>query len=152
MEEKPYQIRPALESEHPRIKALIYAAKINPMNLDWRRFIVAVTPDGDLIGCGQVKPHRDGSLELASIAVGAEWRRRGIARAIIEALLTAHPGELYLTCRSHLGSFYEKFGFQIIEEAQMPPYFRKISRLARMFSPTGVIPGDLLVMWRNGGQ
>jgi amino-acid N-acetyltransferase len=150
MAEQPVQIRPALERESTRIRALIYAVKINPMNLDWRRFIVAIAPDGDLIGCGQVKPHRDGSLELASIAVAAAWRGKGIARDIIQALLLAHPGELHLTCRSHLEPFYEKFGFQVINEAQMPPYFRKISRLARLFSSSDLIPGDLLVMRRDG--
>jgi N-acetylglutamate synthase-like GNAT family acetyltransferase len=150
MAEQTFQIRPALHGDYPRIRALIYAVKINPMNLDWRRFFVAVSPEGDLVGCGQVKPHRDGSLELASIAVADAWRGRGIARDIIQALLLAHPGELYLTCRSRFAPFYEKFGFQVIGEAQLPPYFRKISRLARVFSSSGLIPGDLLVMRRAG--
>jgi len=149
MAEHPYQIRQAEESEIPRIRALIYAVKINPMNLDWRRFIVAVSPDDELIGCGQIKPHRDGSRELASLAVVPEWRERGVARQIIETLLVAYPGELYLTCRGRLGAFYEKFGFQVISETEMPPYFRKISRLSRLLGTSGLIPADLLVMKRN---
>ena len=149
MAEHPYLIRPAVERDYPRIRSLIYAVKINPLNLDWRRFIVTVTPDGELIGCGQVKPHQDGSRELASLAVVPEWRERGIARQIIESLLAAHPGEMYLTCRGRLGAFYEKFGFQVISDTEMPPYFRKISRLSRLFSPSGLIPADLLVMKRN---
>lgn len=149
MAEHPYLIRPAEESEFPRIRALIYAVKINPLNLDWRRFIVAVAPDGALIGCGQVKPHRDGSRELASLAVVPEWRERGVARQIIETLLVAYPGELYLTCRGRLGPFYEKFGFQVVSETEMPPYFRKISRLSRLLGTSGLIPADLLVMKRN---
>ncbi len=83
-----------------------------------------------MIGCGQVKPHRDGSLELASIAVTSEWRGQGVARALVERLLEENPGELYLMCRSGLQGMYEKFGFRAIEEDEMPRYFRKVSKLA----------------------
>jgi N-acetylglutamate synthase-like GNAT family acetyltransferase len=139
-------VRPATQNDFPAIRALIYAVRINPMGLDWRRFLAAVDENGRLVGCGQVKPHRDGSLELASIAVVPEQRGRGVARAILERLLETYPRPLYLTCRAHLGPFYEKFGFQAVEEGEMPPYFRRIKRLAKLVKSIGIIPGDLLVM------
>ncbi len=144
-------LRPALESDFSAIRALIYKVRINPLDLDWQRFVVAVTPGGDLVGCGQVKPHGDGSLELASIAVEPAYRGQGVAREIIERLIAAYPGDLYLTCRSRLGPLYEKFGFRRVEESAMPRYFRKISRMARIFGRTGLMPRDLWVMRRDGG-
>ena len=122
---------------------------INPTGLDWRRFVVAVSPQGEVIGCGQVKPHRDGSLELASIAVTPERRGQGVARAIIEHLLAENQGELYLMCRSGLGGLYEKFGFRVIQPDEMPRYFRKISRLVGLVEVLRRDGESLLVMKRD---
>ncbi len=52
-----YTVRPALESESTQIKDLINLVGINPTGLDWKRFIVAVNDGGQVIGCGQIKPH-----------------------------------------------------------------------------------------------
>jgi hypothetical protein len=35
--------------------------RINPMDLDWRHFWLVVDQDDSLIGCGQIKPHSDGT-------------------------------------------------------------------------------------------
>jgi N-acetylglutamate synthase-like GNAT family acetyltransferase len=145
-------LRPATAADFPAIRALIRAVRINPLGLDWRHFIVAVSPEGEMTGCGQVKTHGDGSRELASIAVVPEWRGKGVASAIIERLLAEHPGQIYLTCRSGLGSFYERFGFRVILPDEMPPYFRRISRLVRAMGTLNLIGEDLLVMERTGGE
>jgi len=144
-----FTIRQARKSDFPAIRALIHQVQINPMNLDWQRFIVAVTSDDVLIGCGQIKPHRDGSNELASIAVVPEWRNQGVARAIIHALIRSLSGRLYLTCRASLGTFYEKFGFRSIPEEEMPTYFRRISRLFRIMTRVSKDSDVLLVMVRD---
>ncbi|NJN43373.1 MAG: GNAT family N-acetyltransferase [Anaerolineae bacterium] len=88
-------------------------------------------PAGEVVGCGQIKPHADGSTELASIVVTPPWQGQGIARSIIEHLLETHHGDLYLMCQSSLGPLYEKFGFQAISEGEMPAYFRRIKHLAK---------------------
>jgi N-acetylglutamate synthase-like GNAT family acetyltransferase len=143
------QLRQATESDANNIRALIRQVGINPMNLDWRRFVVAADPDGQLIGCGQIKPHRDGSYELASIAVHADWRNQGIARVIIENLVGEQQGELYLTCRKSLGSFYEQFGFRVIDLGEMPPYFKRLARLITVLSTLNLVGDGLLVMKRD---
>jgi N-acetylglutamate synthase-like GNAT family acetyltransferase len=114
------------------------------MDLDWRRFVVAVDGSGRMLGCGQLKPHGTDVIELASIAVEAEFRNQGIARTIIEHLVDRAPRPLYLTCRSRLGPFYEKWGFRSIERDEMPPYFRRLSRLAGVM--TIFFDDTLLVM------
>ncbi len=125
-----YTLRPAVEAEAAAIQDLIHLVGINPTGLDWRRFLVAVTPEGQIIGCGQLKPHGRDLLELASIAVLPDHRGEGIARAVIERLLTGSPRPLYLTCISSLEPFYERFGFSAIEYDQMPRYFQRLSKLA----------------------
>jgi N-acetylglutamate synthase-like GNAT family acetyltransferase len=141
-----YIIRPALESESAQIKALINLVGINPTGLDWKRFIVAVNAEGQVISCGQLKPHGKDILELASIGTLLEYRGQRIARAVIEELLNKSPRPLYLMCIAHNGPMYEKFGFQIIEGKDMPRYFQRIKKL---FDVTDVFrhsSEELLVM------
>lgn len=143
-----YLIRPAVREDAKVIRALIRAVRINPFGVDWERFLVAVDDGERLVGCGQVKAHRDGSRELASIAVVPDWRGKGVARALIEGLLSAHDPPLYLTCRDHLMGFYERFGFKVIQPADMPGYFRRIYRLVNLLGLISAGQADLLVMRR----
>ncbi len=141
-----FEIRPALETESAQIKDLINLVGINPTGLDWKRFVVAVNENGQVLSCGQLKPHGESVLELASIGTLPEYRGKGLARAIIESLLEKSPRPLYLMCISHNGPMYEKFGFHAIEETEMPKYFRRISKMfnvAEVFRKTGE---KLLVM------
>lgn len=139
-------LRPATKEDFPAIRALIHAVKINPMGLDWRHFIVAIADRGEFIGCGQIKPHGDGSRELASIAVVTAWRGQGVATKIIENLLEGVESPIYLTCQDSLGAFYEKFGFRSIKLDEMSPYFRRLSRLAKTVGLILRMEDGLLVM------
>jgi hypothetical protein len=62
----PLIIRPASADDQYAITAIVRAARIYPRDLDWQRFLLAQWGQ-DIIGVGQVRPHRDGSRELASI-------------------------------------------------------------------------------------
>ena len=139
-------IRPARESEDSQIKGLIHLTGINPMGLDWKRFVVAVNERNEMIGCGQLKPHGADILELASIAVYPEHQGRGVARAIIEHLLKDSPRPLYLMCETSLGTLYEKFGFRAISYEEMPRYFQRISKLAGLAATLARREERLLVM------
>lgn len=131
---KEYQLRPAVKTDQAAIKALIKEVGINPLGLKWERFITAVDENGRIIGCGQVKPHRDGSRELASIAVVKEWRKRGIARAIIQELQKVYGRPLWLTCVDKLTPFYQPFGFvEITDPGHMPPYFRRAKHFFNLY-------------------
>ncbi|MBE0669511.1 MAG: GNAT family N-acetyltransferase [Anaerolineales bacterium] len=141
-----YTIRSALESESAQIKALIDLVGINPMGLDWKRFIVAVNAEGQVISCGQLKPHGADVLELASIATLPEYRGQGIARAVIEELLRRSPRPLYLMCIAHNGPMYEKFGFRVIDSGDMPRYFKRIKKLFDVTDVFRRTSEELLVM------
>lgn len=43
--------------------------------------------DNELVGTGALKRHADGSAEIVRMSVARAWRRRGVGRAIVSALL-----------------------------------------------------------------
>jgi N-acetylglutamate synthase-like GNAT family acetyltransferase len=139
------QLRQATQSDQKIIKRLVHEVGINPMSLDWRHFIIAEDkenpksfrasePFGSIIGIGQIKQHGDGSRELASIAVIPERRGQGIASEIIRALLADEHGDVYLTCRAQLESFYNQFGFRKVGRDEMTPYFKRLHRIGNFFA------------------
>lgn len=148
--DREFALRPAAEEDIPTIRWLVKIGEINPTGLRWQRFVMAEEIGGKVIGCGQVKPHRDGSQELASLVVHPEWRGRGVARAIIEHLINTHPGDLYLMCRAKLGPLYEKFNFDSLELEEMPPYFKRILRLLGFLDRLGGDRNRVLIMKRLG--
>jgi N-acetylglutamate synthase-like GNAT family acetyltransferase len=142
-----YVIREAARQDFPAIRALIHAVSINPTGLEWRHFLVAVSHDDALLGCGQIKPHFDGSRELASIAVQEQARGQGIARAVIQELLVREKTRpLYLMCRAMLEPLYVKFGFRAIGLDEMPVYFQRISRAERLFNSKAQPQDRLMIM------
>jgi N-acetylglutamate synthase-like GNAT family acetyltransferase len=143
-------IRPATAADQKTITAIIRAAEINPMDLKWAHFALAVDdPSGTVVGTGQIKPHRDGSHELASIATVPSHQHQGVAHQLIQHLLAAHPGPLYLTCMDNMGPFYEQFGFRTLAAAEFPPYFRRLTRLAATMLFLSNEERRLLVMKRD---
>ncbi|MBT3188384.1 MAG: GNAT family N-acetyltransferase [Anaerolineae bacterium] len=141
-----FTLRPAREADFSAIRTLVRSTKINPTGLKWQQFIIAESPGEKMIACGQVKTHLDGSTEIASIAVQPENRGQGMARVIIEKLMLNASRPLYLMCRFELGKLYEKFGFYAVQAEDMPPYFRRISRLASLVDLLAREGTTLLVM------
>ena len=124
-------LRPASANDHPQIRALIRRVGINPGGLQWPRFTVAEIK-GEFSGCVQLKPHRDGSLELASLAVVAERQRLGIGRKLMEHCLAKVEGDLHLMCAGHMQAYYEGYGFVALQQEEMPRYFQRVARAARL--------------------
>ena len=123
------QIRPATEADQAEITRIVRSSNITPYWLAWPRFLVA-EEQGRIVGVGQVKQHGDGSRELASIATIPECRQKGVATAVVNALLARESGALFLTCRHQLEPFYTRFGFVTAGREEMSPYFRRIERIA----------------------
>jgi ribosomal-protein-alanine N-acetyltransferase len=57
----------------------------------------------------------EGETELLNLAVAPEFRRRGVARKLVESLLADSPGVVYLEVRESnwaARKFYHQMGFQ----------------------------------------
>lgn len=77
----PILIRPATAEDAKPIKRLIHRVRINPFGLNWQRFLVAEDA-GAVVGCVQVKPHKDSVCELASLAVVPEQQGQGVGSCL----------------------------------------------------------------------
>jgi len=126
----PFTLRPARYRDLRSIRRLIWRVRINVFGLEWRRFVVVETAGGDFVGCGQLKPHADGSVELASIAVVERFRGLGAARLVIDHLIAAGSLPLFLMCLPKMVPFYEQFGFRTALIREMPPTLRRFHRFA----------------------
>jgi N-acetylglutamate synthase-like GNAT family acetyltransferase len=149
--EETVSLRRASKYDQPRIRQLVRGEHLNPMGLDWRHFWLAESSQGEVIGCGQVKPHSDGSRELASLVVVPSWRRQGVAAALIERLEDEAGAPLWLTCRSVLVPFYEQFAFaEITDDRQLTPYFSRLRRAAKVFFMLARAQEHLAIMLWEG--
>ena len=142
----PLTIRPATQEDQGTIRRLIKEAGINRMSLNWPNFLMA-EKDGAVVGIGQVKTHRDGSRELASLAVVPARQGQGVGSALIKALLAREHGLVHLTCRSQLQGYYDRFGFRRLEAAEFPPYFKRMIPIINMVAR--LIGTQILVMQRE---
>ncbi|MBN1371913.1 MAG: GNAT family N-acetyltransferase [Anaerolineaceae bacterium] len=125
------ELRKAEQMDRAAIWRLIISERLNPLGINWRRFVLAVDEVGAIVGCAQVKPHGDGTRELASLVVVPSWRGRGVSRRLIETLQAAAGPPLYLTCRSGLTDFYTRHGFRVLQDHEMTLYYRRLKRLVR---------------------
>ena len=69
--------------------------------------------------------------------------------------LARERGTLYLTCRAELESYYNRFGFHKVEGAELPPYFRRLMRVAGLFARVTALLGEErrpIVMGREQGD
>lgn len=146
-----FNLRAATAADHPTIKQMVRGAHLNPFGLNWRRFTLAVTNSDEIVGCIQLKSHRGGTDELASLVVAKGWRRMGIARRLIEYLQETAEPPLWLMCAYRLTKFYAPFGFQQVRLGQpMPGYYRWMLRLAFVFNRVGPVEQQLAIMvWRG---
>ena len=122
-----YAILDALPAHIPQIEALEAACFSLPWTAEQlqsqlkdsqHEFIAAVTPDGTVLGyVGMMFVLDEGYI--SNVAVGPDYRRRGIADALIERLMTlcrAH-GLSFVTLEVRAGNapavaLYTKHGFQ----------------------------------------
>ena len=117
-------IRHATESDQPAIKILVRTERLNPHDLNWRNFLVAVDQRG-LVGAVQLRRHVDGSRELGSLVVKKEARGQRIASRLIDALISsASERVLMVTARIHAAHF-RRWGFRPIEPSAAPAPIRR---------------------------
>lgn len=145
-------IRRAQAGDARAIRRLVRSARLNPLGLDWRRFILAIDREGAVIACAQVKTHRGGWRELASVAVQPEWQGRGIGSAVVSVLLAEEEPPLWLFCRRELTEFYERFGFEVMSSrTPAPKVLRIVAWLGEVLQrPSSSLNVPHVMHWREG--
>jgi N-acetylglutamate synthase-like GNAT family acetyltransferase len=132
-------IRPATLEDQAAITDLIHQVHLNPRDLDWRRFVVAVADD-HVVGVAQIRIHRRGTRELASVAVASSLRGSGVGSRLVETLIAGAPGTLYLMTRRETEGYFARFGFQTVEAASTPADFRRQFRIGQIATAVFSIP------------
>jgi amino-acid N-acetyltransferase len=117
-------VRRAHAGDQTAIEALVRGEHLNPNGLDWWRFRVAVA-GARVVGAVQMRAHRDGSRELGSLVVAREYRGRGLAAQLIEALLADHTGEVHLVTARGNASHYRRWGFRAVGALRAPRAVRR---------------------------
>ena len=145
-----YSIRKATREDAAFIRRLIWQVGINPLGLNWRRFVVAVHGQRVRIGCAQLKMHKDGSRELASVAVVPLYRHQRVGGGMIRFILEDQDPPIYLTCRGELVSFYARFGFiEITDLDLMPSYFRRVKKVFNWLEKINWVERLAVMVWRG---
>ncbi len=144
-----FTIRSAIQADQPTITRMVREAGINPMSLKWPHFIVA-EDGGRTVGIAQVKQHRDGTRELASVAVVPDRQGQGIGSAMVRELIARHGQDvLHLTCLDARQGYYERFGFRRLGRKEYPTYF---ARMVPLFNSIGrLFRQRIIVMRRDPG-
>ena len=113
-------LRKAIESDQPTIRRMVRQEGLNPLDVRWQNFIVAVDESDAIIGIGQIRLHPT-CKELGSLIVRSEYRGQGIGAALIAALEQIAGYPLYLDCAGHNKPYYERFGYREVTGAEIPP-------------------------------
>jgi N-acetylglutamate synthase-like GNAT family acetyltransferase len=128
---------PARAADAATIRRMVRDARLNPFDLDWRRFLV-LRRNGRVIAAAQLRPPHAGWRELASVVVDPAQRGRGYGRCLVRAWQQRSSGPLLLHCAADRESFYLQCGFRRAEPAELPPRERRVLRLADLL--TAILP------------
>jgi len=86
--------------------------------------IFGVFSGEDLVSVARCRRHPDG-YEVDGVFTPPQHRGHGYARRAVAALVEAcHNDTLYMHSVLSLVSFYQEFGFQLIDESELPPTIR----------------------------
>ena len=86
--------------------------------------IFGVFREGDLLSVARCRRHPDG-YEVDGVFTPQKHRKQGYAKKAVAALVEAcHQDVLYMHSLLNLVSFYREFGFELIDEKELPPTIR----------------------------
>ena len=125
------RVRPAVVEDQAGITRLVRQARLNPRDLDWRRFVVTEVA-GRLVGVAQVRRHTDGSRELASLVVLPEHRDRGVAGRMIDRLLADEAGSVFTIVDRRHAPHFARWDFGPLDPRELPASMSRQLRIGRV--------------------
>ena len=87
-----------------------------------KEYVVAVTPAGEVVGCGSLKVYSQALAEVAGLAVADGWQGAGIGRAVVAALLedARRLGLAETFALTRKPDFFDRLGFARTEKTRFP--------------------------------
>ncbi|MDW6026463.1 GNAT family N-acetyltransferase [Mesorhizobium sp. BAC0120] len=136
MSEADISIRRATELDQPAIRALARTGQLNRTDVKWSSCWVATAAGQQIVGIVQMRRHSDGSHELGPLVVRKEMRGQGVAKRLMDALVAAEPGPVWMVTAHVFTAVCKRWGFRPIEAPSAPVEVRRnqrMSSLARVF-------------------
>ncbi len=142
------RIEPARPENLVDIFGLLEAAGLPAAGLtDHLPTVLVARVGGQLVGTAALELYGDAAL-LRSVAVGEEWRGRGLGTALVRAALDlgCRQGvrEFYLLTETAPG-FFARLGFRVIPRSEVPAPVRASAEFR------GACPETAVTMFRSGG-
>lgn len=140
-------LRAATAADQTVITKLVREVGINPLQLAWPNFLIAerIEAAPRVVGIGQLRPHGDGIVELASLAVVEDARGSGIGTLLVNALVDKADRPLFLMCESSKVGYYQRFDFvELIDPKTHPRSLRKWYRFATVIQRIAALFGHKL--------
>jgi GNAT superfamily N-acetyltransferase len=101
---------------------------------------LAAELDGAIVGLGRLVVLEPGVVELGGIWTADTARGRGVARAMVTALLERAPaGPLWCLPFAHLSAFYASFRFAIVASPWPSSVTAKLAAIAEHQLPPAVV-------------
>ncbi len=90
---------------------------------DVQEFRIAEAPDGTVVGCGALHVMWEDLAEVRTLAVHRGWRRHGVGRLILDALVeqAVELGVSRLFCLTFEVDFFSRHGFHAIDGTPVEP-------------------------------
>ncbi len=87
--------------------------------------IFALFVGESIVSLARCRRHPDG-LEVDGVFTREEFRRKGYSRRVMFALVEAcHNDELFMYAVMDLVGYYRRFGFETVQEKDLPPAIRE---------------------------
>ena len=132
-------ISPAQPSDRDNVEALLQRQHLPILGLRNQRQHMVVARDGSrIVGCASVELYDDGAL-LRSVAVDPEYRGSGVGgnltRAALDLAERHNVSAVYLLTET-AERFFPRFGFEILDRADVPPGVRLSAEFAHACCPS----------------
>jgi N-acetylglutamate synthase-like GNAT family acetyltransferase len=90
-------------------------------------YVVAVTPRGQIVGCGALKEYSPSVAEVAAIAVSRDVHGCGVGKAIVNAVeaLALKRGIYDVFALTLQPAFFSAIGYQRVDRARYPEKIRR---------------------------
>lgn len=125
------EVRRARVTEAPAIAAIVNRYALQGLMLpkrvldvyqSIREYVVAVAPDGTLLGCGALRILGNDLAEVRSLAIHEDAQGRGLGRRLVEALAeeARSIGLTRIFALTLQVEFFARLGFQVVDKAIFP--------------------------------
>ena len=103
-------------------KNLMLPKSPEQLSRNFREFVVAVDPDGRLVGCGALRVYNESLAEISSLAVDEAFHGLGIGRRLVERLLEEGRalGLKTVFALTLQELFFHRMGFRTVAKETFP--------------------------------